>query len=277
MQTVALRNGVTVPAIGLGTWAMGERAQQAAAEVKALQLGIDLGCTLIDTAEMYGEGGAERVVGKAIEGRRDSVYLVSKVYPHNASRDGVRAACDRSLKRLATDCLDLYLLHWPGDHPLAETVAGFEDLKQQGKIRAWGVSNFDVADMAELSSVPNGGACISNQVLYHPGERGIEWRLLPDCQSRGIMVMAYSPLGQGRILKHEVLTKIAAKHEVEAAAIALAFLLRQPDVVVIPKAATEAHVRANAAAGRVRLDADDLVDLESAFPAPQRKMRLAML
>lgn len=277
MRKVALRNGVAVPVIGLGTWAMGENAQSAATEVKALQLGLDLGCTLIDTAEMYGEGGAEVLVGRAIRGRRDSVYLVSKAYPHNASRAGVVAACERSLRRLATERLDLYLLHWPGNHPLAETVAGFEYLKRQGKIRDWGVSNFDVADMAELASVPGGGECVSNQVLYHLGERGIEWQLLPDCQRQGIMVMAYSPLGQARILQSDVLGGIASKHGVTPAAIALAFLLRQKDVVVIPKAATEAHVRANAAAQRVRLEASDVSDLESVFPAPKRKTRLAML
>lgn len=277
MRTVTLANDVSVPSIGLGTWAMGERAASSAGEVRALQLGFDLGCTLIDTAEMYGEGGAEVVVGKAIKGRRDGVYLVSKVYPHNGSRKGVVAACERSLKRLGTDRLDLYLLHWPGSEPIGETVAGFESLKQQGKIRAWGVSNFDVADMAELAAVPDGAGCLSNQVLYHLGERGIEWQLLPDCQQQGIMVMAYSPLGQARILNSPILATIADKHRVTPAAIALAFLLRQPGVVVIPKAATEAHVRDNAAASRVQLDGNDVADIESIFPKPKRKERLAML
>ena len=277
MQTITLKSGNVVPAIGLGTWHMGEQARAAKDEIKALQLGLDLGMTLIDTAEMYGEGGAEEIVGQAITGRRDQVYLVSKVYPHNASRSGVIAACEGSLQRLATDRLDLYLLHWPGSHPLAETVAGFESLKRQGKIRAWGVSNFDVPDMAALAQVPDGGNCISNQVLYHLGERGIEWQLLPECQKADIMVMAYSPLGQAEILANAVLAKIAKRHMVTPAAIALAFLLRQKGVVVIPKATTLAHVRNNAAAAEVVLEAADLAQLDAAFPPPKRAQRLSML
>ena len=277
MKTITLKSGEKIPAIGLGTWHMGEQARAAKDEIKALQLGLDLGMTLIDTAEMYGEGGAEEIVGQAITGRRDQVYLVSKVYPHNASRSGVIAACERSLQRLATDRLDLYLLHWPGSHPLAETVAGFESLKRQGKIRAWGVSNFDVPDMAALAQVPDGGNCISNQVLYHLGERGIEWQLLPECQKADIMVMAYSPLGQAEILANAVLAKIAKRHMVTPAAIALAFLLRQKGVVVIPKATTLAHVRNNAAAAEVVLEAADLAQLDAAFPPPKRAQRLSML
>ncbi len=277
MKTVTLKSGAVVPALGLGTWHMGESARAAPAEVAALQAGLDLGLTLIDTAEMYGEGGAETVVGRAIAGRRDAVTLVSKVYPHNASRAGVAAACERSLKRLTTDRIDLYLLHWRGSHPLAETIAGFEDLRRQGKIGAWGVSNFDTADMAELAQTPGGEACASNQVLYHLGQRGIEWRLLSDCRRAGVMVMAYSPLGQGDILQHPDLKRLAEKHAATPAAIALAFLLGQEGVVVIPKAATLAHVRANAAARDVRLDATDLADLARAFPPPSKARPLAML
>jgi diketogulonate reductase-like aldo/keto reductase len=277
MATITLKSGIAVPSLGLGTWHMGERAQAAAGEVAALQLGLDLGLSLIDTAEMYGEGGAEEVVGRAIKGRRDGVFLVSKVYPHNASRSGVVAACERSLKRLATDRIDLYLLHWRGSHPLAETIAGFEALVRQGKIGAWGVSNFDVDDMAELGAAPGGKACASNQVLYHLGERGIEWRLLETCRAQGIMVMAYSPLGQGDILAHPVLATLARKHGTTPAAVALAFLLAQDGVVVIPKASTLAHVRANAAARDVALDADDHAELARAFPPPRRGKPLAML
>ena len=277
MHTITLKSGTTIPALGLGTWHMGERNGAAKDEIAALQLGLDLGLKLIDTAEMYGEGGAEEIVGQAIAGRRDEIYLVSKVYPHNASRSGVIAACERSLKRLGTDRLDLYLLHWPGSHPLAETVAGFQALQAQGKIRDWGVSNFDEAEMAKLARVSGGAACASNQVLYHLGERGIEWRLLGDCQKAGVMVMAYSPLGQGDILAAPVLAALAKKHSATPAGIALAFLLRQPGVVMIPKATNLAHVRANAAAVSVRLDASDVSDLERAFPAPKGPRSLAML
>ena len=256
---------------------MGEHRAAANDEIAALQLGIDLGMTLVDTAEMYGDGGAEEVVGRAIAKRRDDVFLVSKVYPHNASRAGVAAACERSLRRLGTDRLDLYLLHWRGGVPLAETVAGFEALQRQGKIRAWGVSNFDVDDMAELAHVSGGAACVSNQVLYHLGERGIEWQLLADCRRDNVMVMAYSPLGQGEILDNKALADIAAKHNATAAAVALAFVLRQPGVVAIPKAATAAHVRANATALTLDLDATDFAVLDRAFPSPKRRGRLAML
>jgi diketogulonate reductase-like aldo/keto reductase len=272
-----LKNGREVPALGLGTWHMGEQGRSRGAEVKALQLGLDLGLSLIDTAEMYGEGGAEEVVGDAIAGRRDGVYLVSKVYPHNASRTGVRAACERSLKRLKTDRIDLYLLHWRGQYSLAETVEGFEQLQRDGKIAAWGVSNFDVSDMAELARVSNGAACLSNQVLYHLGERGIEWKLLPDCQKAKIMVMAYSPLGQADLLDNEALGQIAGKHRVSPAAIALAWVLRQSRVVAIPKASNAAHVKENARALDVTLDADDLAVLDAAFPPPRRQQPLAML
>ena len=200
MRTVTLKTGEKVPVLGLGTWRMGERASERAAELKAVKLGLELGIRLVDTAEMYGEGKAEEIVGEAMGRLRDEIYLVSKVYPHNASRKGAIAACERSLKRLKTDRLDLYLLHWRGSHPLAETVEAFEALKKDGKIRNWGVSNLDAGDMDELAGVPNGKNCASNQVLYHLGSRGIEWELLAKCQKAKIMVMAYSPLGQGPLL-----------------------------------------------------------------------------
>ena len=273
MRTVTLNTGEQIPALGLGTWHMNESTRNTSTEVAALHLGL----TLIDTAEMYADGGAEQVVAAAIAGRRDQVYLVSKVYPHNASRSGTIAACERSLKRLETDRLDLYLLHWRGATPLDETVAAFESLKRDGKIRAWGVSNFDVDDMAELSAVPQGRNCVSNQVLYHLGERGIEHRLLPDAHAAKLMIMAYSPLGQGPLLRNATLGTLAKKHACTPAAIALAFLLERPGVVVIPKASTLDHVSANARALDITLDADDHAALDRAFPPPKRAKPLAML
>ena len=276
MRTVTLKEGVKVPVFGLGTWRMGERRSQRAAEVAALKLGLELGIRLIDTAEMYGEGVAEEIVGEAMGGLRDSIYLVSKVYPHNASRKGTLAACERSLKRLKTDRLDLYLLHWRGSHPLAETVAGFEALRKAGKIVNWGVSNFDVADLDALAGVPDGSSCASNQVLYHLGSRGIEFRLLAKCQAARLMLMAYSPLGQGALLRKPALGKIAAKHACDPAAVALAWVLRQSGVITIPKATQPEHVRANMKALEVELDQDDLAVLDSAFPPPRRARPLDM-
>lgn len=276
MRTVTLKEGVKVPVFGLGTWRMGERRSQRAAEVSALKLGLELGIRLIDTAEMYGEGVAEEIVGEAMGGLRDGIFLVSKVYPHNASRKGTLAACERSLKRLKTDRLDLYLLHWRGSHPLAETVAGFEALRKAGKIVNWGVSNFDVADLDAVAGVPDGSSCASNQVLYHLGSRGIEWRLLAKCQAARLMVMAYSPLGQGALLRKPALGKIAAKHACDPAAVALAWVLRQSGVITIPKATQPEHVRANMKALEVKLDQDDLALLDSAFPQPRRARPLDM-
>ena len=276
MRTVTLKSGEKVPVLGLGTWRMGERKSERAAEVKAVKLGLQLGLRLIDTAEMYGEGVAEEIVGEAMGGLRDEIYLVSKVYPHNASRRGAIAACERSLQRLRTDRLDLYLLHWRGSHPLSETVEAFETLKKDGKIRAWGVSNLDADDMDELASVPGGKNCVSNQVLYHLGSRGIEWQVLPRCQKDGIMVMAYSPLGQGPLLRKPPLGRIAQKHGCDPAAVALAWVLRQPGVITIPKATNPDHVRANVRSVDVRLDADDLAALDAAFPPPKRATPLAM-
>lgn len=277
MKHVTLPSGVKVPALGLGTWHMGENRRRRAAESAALSLGLDLGMTLIDTAEMYGEGGAEEVVADAIAGRRDSVFLVSKVYPHNASRKGVVAACERSLKRLATDRIDLYLLHWRGDEPLAETVAGFEALVAAGKIRHWGVSNFDADDMAELARLPAGGRVAANQVLYNLGRRGIEWDLLPWCRARRVPIMAYSPLDQGAILRKRALKAVAARHDATPAQIALAWLLRQDDVMVIPKASDLEHVRANRGALDLALSKADLVELDAAFPPPGRHRPLEMV
>ena len=262
-----------MPRLGQGTWHMGENRSRRAAEVAALRLGLELGMTLIDTAEMYAEGGAEEIVGEAIAGRRDEVFLVSKIYPHNAGHVGVAAACARSLKRLRVNCLDLYLLHWPGAVPLDETAAAFERLKDAGKIRQWGVSNFDVD---ELEALPPG--CAANQVLYNLGARGIEFDLLPWCRTQAMPVMAYSPVGQGgRMLGNAALAAVAARHGVSPAQVALAWTLRAPGVVTIPKASDVAHVRENAEAVRLTLSPEDLSELDAAFPPPTRKRPLAML
>ncbi|HXF53095.1 MAG TPA: aldo/keto reductase [Hyphomicrobiaceae bacterium] len=275
MKTVTLASGEKIPALGLGTWRMGERAGDHGSEVRALRTGLDLGLTLIDTAEMYGEGGAEEVVAEAITGRRGEVFLVSKVYPHNASKAGAIAACERSLKRLKTDRLDLYLLHWRGSIPLAETVEAFERLRNAGKIRYWGVSNFDVDDMQELLKTVAGSACAANQVLYHLGERGIEWQLLPDSRRRKIAIMAYSPLGQGRILRNRTLREVAARRGVAPAAVAVAWTLRQNNVISIPKSADEGRVRELAKARDLALEELDLAALDKAFPPPSGPSRLA--
>ena len=277
MRMVTLGAGEQVPALGLGTWRMGEQAAERRREIAALRAGLDLGLSLIDTAEMYGEGGAEMVVAEAIEGRRDEVFVVSKVYPHNASRDGAVAACERSLSRLKTDCIDLYLLHWRGRHPLAETVEAFERLRADGKIRHWGVSNFDTSDMDELEGVSPPGACAANQVLYHLGERGIEWDLIGTCRSRAAAVMAYTPLGEGMILHAPAVTHIAERHGVEPAAVALAWILRHENTIAIPKAANVDHLRANAAAADFVLGDDDLAELDAAFPPPAGPSPLMMI
>ncbi len=277
MNTVRLPSGELVPALGQGSWYMGEDRGARKAEVAALQLGLDLGLTLIDTAEMYAEGGAEEVVGEAITGRRDEVFLVSKVYPHNASRLGVAAACERSLKRLKTDRIDLYLLHWRGQHPLAETVAGFEALQRAGKIRHWGVSNLDLDDMRELAAVPGGGACAANQLLYNLSRRGIEWDLLPWLRERGVPVMAYSPIEQARLLRQPGLKDFAQRHGMTPARVALAWLLGQEGVMAIPKSASAAHVRDNAAAGHIVLDAAQRAELDRLFAPPTGPSALEML
>ena len=268
-------DGATVPALGQGTWRFGEGQRSRAEEAAALRLGIDLGMTLIDTAEMYAEGGAEEVVADAIAGQRDRVFLVTKVYPHNASRRGTREACERSLRRLRTDRIDLYLLHWRGSVPLAETVAGFEALKAEGKIARWGVSNLDVDELREL---PDARACATDQVLYNLEHRGPEFDLLPACAGWGMPVMAYSPVGQGgRLLRDKALAEVAARHEATPAQVAIAWTLRAPGMISIPKAGDAAHVRANAAAAELILSAEDLAGLDAAFPRPGRKVGLAML
>jgi diketogulonate reductase-like aldo/keto reductase len=278
MPMVTLPDGTAVPALGQGTWKMGEDRRDRAAEVAALRLGLDLGLTLIDTAEMYGEGGAEEVVAEAVAGRREGVFIVSKVYPHNASSRGVVAAAERSLARLRTDRIDLYLLHWRGGVPLEETVVGFEKLRAAGKILRWGVSNLDTDDMEELFSFPAGRACAVNQVLYNPEARGIEFDLLPWCAGRKMPVMAYSPIGQGgRLLRNAALKAVAARHGASPAQVALAWALRRPGVIAIPKAAGQAHVRDNAAALGLRLAAADLAEIDAAFPPPARKRPLAMI
>jgi diketogulonate reductase-like aldo/keto reductase len=266
-----------VPALGQGTWKMGEDPRNHGDEVAALKLGIDLGLTLIDTAEMYASGGSERVVAEAIEGRRDEVFIVSKVLPSNASRRGVETACGNSLKRLRIEMIDLYLLHWRGSVPLAETVEAFEALRRQGRIRQWGVSNFDTDDMEELTSLAAGSAVQTNQVLYNPTSRGIEHDLAPWCQIRGIPIMAYSPVGQGRLLRDARLRAIASRHDATAAQIVLAWVMRSPGMIAIPKAGRPEHVRDNRAALDIALGADDLAELDRLFPPPKRKRPLEML
>lgn len=278
MKTVVLADGQRVSALGQGTWGMGENKSDYADEAAALRLGIDLGLTLIDTAEMYGEGGAEEVVASAVEGERERAFIVTKAYPHNASRAELPRACERSLKRLRTEVIDLYLLHWRGNVPLAETVAAFEKLRAAGKIRRWGVSNFDVADMEDLFGVENGPVCTANQVLYNLEHREIESNLLPWSQNRRIPIMAYAPVGHsGRLLRNATLNKVAARHGVSSAQIALAWLLRQPRVIAIPKAANEKHVRENATSVEIELTQEDLADIDRAFPPPKSDRPLPML
>lgn len=276
MRTVRLPDGTGVAALGQGTWRIGEGQRSRREEADALRLGVELGMTLIDTAEMYGEGTSEQVVGDAIEGMRDKVFVVTKVYPHNATRRGTAAACERSLKRLRTDRIDLYLLHWPGAAPLSETVGEFEKLKAAGKILRWGVSNFDTDDMAALAAVSS--ACATNQVLYNPEHRGIEFDLLPWCAGQGMPVMAYSPVGQaGRLLRAPALAAVAARHGATPAQVAIAWSLLRPGVISIPKAGDAAHVRLNAAAVGLALTPADIAEIDAAYPPPRRKQSLAML
>jgi diketogulonate reductase-like aldo/keto reductase len=277
MRHISMPNGDKVPVLGMGTWGMGERRRSAAEEAAALKLGLDLGMTLIDTAEMYGEGGAEEVVGRAIAGRRDDLFLVSKVYPHNAGREDAVAACERSLKRLGTDRLDLYLLHWRGDVPLAETLDAFAALQRAGKIRAWGVSNFDLDDMKELRSSAHAKSCALNQVLYNLTRRGIEWDLLPWCRDHRLPIMAYSPIEQGRLLAHPALRRLAKERGVTPAQLALAWVLHQTGVIAIPKAVRPDHLRENRAAADLTLSAAELGELDKALPPPRRSEPLAML
>jgi diketogulonate reductase-like aldo/keto reductase len=277
LPTVTLPGGERVPALGQGTWHMGEDRRRAAEEAAAVRLGIELGMTLIDTAEMYGSGGSEEMIARAIEGMRDGLFIVSKVYPHNASRSGVVAACERSLKRLRTDRLDLYLLHWRGSIPLAETIEGFERLRREGKIRYHGVSNFDRADMMEWVALREGEKVAADQVLYNLSRRGPEWDLVPWCREHGVAIMAYTPLGQGSLLRDRTLAEIARRHSATPAQVALAWLLRQPGTIVIPKAARPEHVRENRGALDVVLTDEDLAAFDRAFPPPRGRTSLGML
>ena len=282
MNTVTLPDGTRLPALGLGTWHMGESAASRAAEVAAVRLALELGYRVLDTAEMYGEGGAEEVLGQALAEAlragtvaRDEVFVVSKVYPHNASRAGVVAACERSRKRLGLDRIDLYLLHWPGPHPLHDTVAGFEVLQSQGRITHWGVSNFETDDMTQLSAVPGGERCAANQVYYSPSTRGAEFDLLPWQRARSMPLMAYCPLDQGDLAQDAALQKVAERHGATASQVALAWLIARGGVMPIPKAVREPHLRANLAAIDLVLNEADLSEIERRFPAPRRKQVLA--
>lgn len=277
IPTVDFPSGAAVPSLGLGTWHMGEDRRRFADEVAALKLGLDLGVSLIDTAEMYASGGAEEVVREAIAGRRDEVFLVSKVLPSNASRSGTLRACEASLKRLGTERIDLYLLHWRGSYKLAETVEAFETLKAQGKIGGWGVSNFDVSDMAELAGVADGGSVQTNQVLYNLDARGIDFDLLPASEKSGIPVMAYSPVGQGDLASHPGLAAIGRRIGATAAQVALAWTLRHPHVIAIPKAVWPEHVRDNRAAADFILSQDDLAEIDRLFPPPRKRVPLQMI
>jgi diketogulonate reductase-like aldo/keto reductase len=266
-----------MPALGMGTWRLGERRKERVREVAALRRGLDLGLTLIDTAEMYGDGESERVVAEAIAGRRDEVFLVSKVYPHNATRRGVTAACERSLSRLKTEWLDLYLLHWRGDIPLGQTIAGFETLHAAGKIRHWGVSNLDRGEIDEMRALPGGTHCAADQVLYHLNCRGIEWDLLPECRRRRIAVMAYSPFDEGRLVRNRKLGALARSLGATPAQLALAWLLAQPGVAVIPKASDVAHVEDNYRALQLNLTPDAVAEIDRVFPPPARATPLQMI
>ena len=284
MKTVTLPQGETLPAIGLGTWRMGESARSRSAEVAAIRLAIEIGYRVFDTAEMYGEGGAEEVLGQAVNDalranavRRDELFVVSKVYPHNASRAGTVAACERSLKRLALERVDLYLLHWPGSFLLADTVAGFEALQSAGRIRHWGVSNFDAEAMRSLASVLGGAQCAANQVYYSLGERGAEFDLLPWQRANTMPLMAYCPIDQGALANNAGLRGVAERVGATASQVALAWLMDQPGVMVIPKAVREAHLRENLASAKLALTAADMAQIDALFPAPRRKTPLAML
>lgn len=277
LRKLSLPNGDSVPVLGQGTWKMGESRSRRKDEVAALTHGIELGMNLIDTAEMYAEGGAEEVVADAIKGRRPKVFLVSKVYPHNASRSGVVDACERSLKRLRTDRLDLYLLHWRGSIAPAETLAGFEDLVKAGKIRSFGVSNFDTGDMRELHRLPGGRATVTNQVLYNLNHRGIEFDLLPWAEGEKLPIMAYSPLEIGPLMRSAGLRRVAERHDASPAQIALAWVLRRPNVLTIPKASRIEHVQENREAADITLSSEDLAALDALSPPPRQAGPLDMI
>jgi diketogulonate reductase-like aldo/keto reductase len=275
-STARLPSGELAPVLGQGTWHFGENKRLRADEVASLQLGLDLGMTLIDTAEMYGNGGAEMIVGDAIQGRRDEVFLVSKVLPENASQRGTLAACERSLRRLGSERIDLYLLHWRGEFPLEETLQAFETLVQQGKIRYWGVSNFDVEDLEELIALPGGNRVATDQILYNLARRGVESALLPWSHQHNMPVMAYSPIEQGRLLSNATLREVAQRHATTPAQIALAWVLRS-GAITIPRARSQEHVRENRGALDIKLTKQDLADLDRAFPLPKGKRSLEMI
>jgi diketogulonate reductase-like aldo/keto reductase len=274
---VRTRSGAVLPNLGLGTWRMGENGAARREEVAALRFGLDLGMDLIDTAEMYGDGGAETVVADAIAGRREEVFLVSKVLPQNASYTGTLAACERSLKRLRVDRIDLYLLHWPGEHPLEETLRAFVRLAEQGKIGHFGLSNFDLDELSRAERLPGGTRVCANQVLYNLERRGIERRLIPWCASRNIAVMAYSPLEQGRLRPDDTLRRVAARHDATPAQVALAWTLRHDIVVAIPKAVRLAHVKDNAKAADIVFTEDDLAEIDLGFPPSRGDVPLETL
>jgi diketogulonate reductase-like aldo/keto reductase len=278
IPTVTFADGMKVPALGQGTWHMGEAARDDSQEVRALRAGIEHGLTLIDTAEMYAGGGAERVVARAIEGQRHKVFVVTKVSPQNASARGIEASSAASLRRLGTDMIDLYLLHWPGRHPIAETVEAFEKLRDSGRIRYWGVSNFDTTEMQAVAALSAGPHCASNQVLYHPDARGIEYDLMPWCRGRHMPIMAYSPLGQaGRLLRSKTLIAVGRRHNATAAQVALAWSLRDGNTISIPKTSSIAHLDENVAATRIKLTETDLAEIDTAHKPPQGKQSLGML
>lgn len=277
MKMIKLPSGQSIPTLGMGTWGMGEKRKTRQQEVEALRHGLALGFSLIDTAEMYGEGGAEEVISQAIASQREKAFIVSKVYPHNASKQGAIAACDRSLKRLKTDYIDLYLLHWRSSTPLSETLEAFQTLQQAGKIRSYGVSNFDTNNMKKAVQLEGGNNICTNQVLYNLTRRGIELDLLPWCRQQNIPIMAYSPIEQGRLLDHKALQAMAKEKEVTTAQIAIAWLLHQENVIVIPKSSRIEHVEQNYAALNITLSAAELSALNDAFPQPTRPVPLAML
>lgn len=278
MRTWTSGSGLTMPVLGLGAWHLGDDPVRRNEELRALQRGIDLGLDLIDTAEMYGDGASERLVGEAIAGRRDEVVLVSKVYPWNAaSPNRMRSSCETSLRRLGTDRLDLYLLHWPGGEPFERVLEGFSRLREEGKILHWGVSNCDAGEMQEILSLPGGADCAVNQVLYNLGQRGVEADLMDVCVSAGVGVMAYTPLGSGRLCDAPVVQRVAARHAAPASSVALAWTLRSEGVLAIPKAGRVQHVEENARAMTVHLTEQDLTELDEAFPPPSGPVPLEMI
>ncbi|MCD8178739.1 MAG: aldo/keto reductase [Tannerellaceae bacterium] len=276
-HTYTFRDNRKVLTLGQGTWNMGDDDTRRKTELEALRTGIDLGMTVIDTAEMYGNGRSERLVGEAILGQRDKVYLISKVLPSNASRQGTLRACENTLKRLQIDHLDLYLLHWQGRYPFEETVEAMLQLRQEGKINEWGVSNIDVDGMEEFYAIPGGNTCTANEVVYNITRRGIEYDLIPWCREHNIPVIAYSPVEQGRLAKHPVLTEIARRHNATSTQIALAWVVRNPGIIAIPKAASVNHVQENCQSLTIELTKEDLIRIDNAFPSPTRKMPLDML